>query len=512
MVARAAAPILPGRPVPPTFRKVHDFADILDINRQNKDKMIKLPERYRYLPEHVGAIRATVLAGLQQLPQGPVIAPPQPAVPEVRGERGEQGPPGADGRRGRTGPPGPPGTPGPDGRPGPPGTPGAPGADGKRGRTGPPGVVADALPSTGGPEDDDRGGGGSGSAAGAVGSAIQSGIQGVVQALEAGLQRGEAVRAQARRQEMEDELQMIRLRGEQHASQQRTMDKMAQMLRDQPQRTSAAIVDARQQAIVDARSVDARQVTVNHYHQMAMQNIQQNFTRMGDNIQNVHNQTMHHLTVNAPRMIQVAAQFGTTLTEAYKNKRPRDAGYPLAITNAPGPPPPPPAPDANRIKRAAIAIEDIPIRPTPPPAPLEPPTTPAPKRMLPLADIDRELPSGPIENKKKPRALAIEDATRGGPAPPKKPREEDDAKRAIALGGSTKPPKKPREEDGARGGSITKPDRKVPASSAGERRIAGVRRTIQKKKHREPDEEPDPDVKPVRRRPRGGRVRIVEVA
>ena len=374
--------------------------------------------------------------------------------------------------------------------------------------------MADALSSTGGPEDDDRGGGGSsGSAAGAVGSAIQSGIQGVVQALEAGLQRGEAVRAQARRQEMEDELQLIRLRGEQHASQQRTMDKMAQMLRDQPQRTSATIVDARQQAIVDARSVDARQVTVNHYHQMAMQNIQQNFTKMGDHIQNVHNQTMHHLTVNAPRMIQVAAQFGTTLTDAYKNKRPHDAGYPLAITNAPGPPPPPPAPDANRIKRAAIAIEDRPIRPSAPPAPLEPPTTPAPKRMLPLADIDRELPSGPIENKKKPRALAIEDASaRGGSAPPKKPREEDDAKRAFALGGSTKPPKKPREEDGARGGSITKPDRKVPASSAGERRIAGVRRTIQKKKNREPDEEPDPDVKPVRRRPRGGRVRIVEVA
>jgi hypothetical protein len=227
---------------------------------------------------------------------------------------------------------------------------------------------------------------------------------------------------------------------------------------------------------------------------MAMQNIQQNFTKMGDHIQNVHNQTMHHLTVNSPRMIQVAAQFGTTLTEAYKNKRPHDAGYPLAITNAPGPPPPPPAPDANRIKRAAIAIEDRPIRPSAPPAPLEPPTTPAPKRPLPLADIDRELPSGPIEIKKKPRALAIEDAS--------------------ARGGSA-PPKKPREEDGARGGSITKPDRKVPASSAGmrgERRVAGVRRTIQKKKNREPDEEPDPDVKPVRRRPRGGRVRIVEVA
>jgi hypothetical protein len=250
-------------------------------------------------------------------------------------------------------------------------------------------------------------------------------------------------------------------------------------------------------------------VTVNHYHQMAMQNIQQNFTKMGDHVQNVHNQTMNHLTVNAPRVIQVAAQFGTTLADAYKNLRP-SAGDPLAVTNAPGPPPPPPAPDASRIKRAAIAIADKPTSSSDPPAPLEPPTAPTPKRPLPLADIDRELPSGPIENKKKPRALAIEDAkpkkprdedsaNRGDPPKPKKPREED-----VDLRGPVKPSKKPREEDGLRGPKSVR---------RGERRVAGVRRTIQKTKNREPDEEPDPDVKPVRaRRQRGGRVRIVEVA
>ncbi len=86
MARTTMAPVLPGRPVPPVFRKVHDFADILDIRRRDKDKMIKLPERYRYLPEHAGAIRATVLAGLNALPTGPVIAPAPPptVIPTTR--------------------------------------------------------------------------------------------------------------------------------------------------------------------------------------------------------------------------------------------------------------------------------------------------------------------------------------------------------------------------------------------------------------------------------------------
>ena len=80
----ASMPILtlPGRPTPAAaFHKVRSFADILDIDRKNKDKKIKLPERYRYVPEQTGAIRATILAGLQQLPQGPVVSPEPPAAP-----------------------------------------------------------------------------------------------------------------------------------------------------------------------------------------------------------------------------------------------------------------------------------------------------------------------------------------------------------------------------------------------------------------------------------------------
>jgi len=217
-----------------------------------------------------------------------------------------------------------------------------------------------------------------------------------------------------------------------------------------------------------------------------MHNLQQNFTRMGDHVQNVHNQTMNHLTVNAPRVIQVAAQFGTSILDAYSavaeqgsrlNKRPPPAGdEPLAITNAPGPPPPPPAPDASRIKRAAIAIQDRPVRPSDPPAPapLEPPTTPAPKRPLPLTDMDRDLPSGPIENKKKPRALAIEDKSDEPGARPKKVE-----------------PKKIRVHD--RGGDADKKDTKPVYGF-----VPGVRKTIQKRKSRtaEPDAEPEPDPDP----------------
>ena len=355
----------------------------------------------------------------------------------------------------------------------------------------------------------DGGGGGPGAA-----STMQTGFDrmaSVVQTLEAGLQRGEAVRAQARRQEMEDELQIIRLRGEQHASQQQMMDKMLQTLHEQPQRTAAAlvaarnpvvdarqqvldarhqVVDARQQAMVDARSVDARSVTVNHYHQLAMHNLQQNFTRMGDHVQNVHNQTMNHLTVNAPRVIQVAARFGTSIMDAYSNvskKRPPVAGEPLAITNAPGPPPPPPPPDAARVKRAALAIADRPVRPSDPPAPapLEPPTTPAPKRQLALTDIEREQPTGPMDGKKKPRALAIEDR-----------KVEKKVERVEK-----------REKEGKRA---------KPAYGF----VPAVRRSIQKreKSRRQPDEEPEPDpeVLPARaKKTRVGtrpRVRIVKVA
>ena len=339
---------------------------------------------------------------------------------------------------------------------------------------------------------------------GGAGSAGSVRMTATIQALEAGLERGEAVRARARRQEMEDELQLLRMRGEQHASQQQMIDKMMQTLREQPQRTAAAIVDAWQQVVdarqqvvdarqqvVDARSVDARQVTVNHYHQMAMQNI----TRMGDHVQNVHNQTMNHLSVNAPRVIQVAARFGTSLLDAYTNvsgqKRPPPAGEPLAIANTPGPPPPPPPPDAARVKRAALAIADAPIRPSDPPAPapLEPPTAPTPKRPLPLADIDREQPSGPMESKKKPRALAIEDRK----AEPKKVEKIE----------------KKIEREGKRA---------KPAYGF----APGVRRSIQKRekpRQSQPDEEPEPDpevLKPARaiRKRVGarGRVRIVKVA
>ena len=85
------APNIPGRPVKPQFHKVHTFEDILQIRVRDKDKMIKLPERYKYLPEHIGAIRATALAGTQDLPTTTLLTP---GLPPPGGTPGPAGPPG----------------------------------------------------------------------------------------------------------------------------------------------------------------------------------------------------------------------------------------------------------------------------------------------------------------------------------------------------------------------------------------------------------------------------------
>ena len=62
-----------GRPLPLPFRKVHDFEDILDLEHKNKNAMIQLLEPYKYLPEYAGAIKAKVLAGMEKLPQQPLL-------------------------------------------------------------------------------------------------------------------------------------------------------------------------------------------------------------------------------------------------------------------------------------------------------------------------------------------------------------------------------------------------------------------------------------------------------
>ena len=237
------APNIPGRPVKPQFHKVHTFEDILQVRVRDKDKMIQLPERYKYLPEHIGAIRATALAGTQALPSTTLLTPGLPPS-------GGVGPPGPPGGSGPPGPPGSAGPPGPPGGSGPPGPPGPPG-DG-RGKKKKPDDQGTLGPDTGGAS----GSGGAG-AAGAVGGMIQQGLQGmasIVQSLEAGLQRGEEVRARARRQEMEDELQLVRMRAEHHAGQAQAIDRMTNMLANQPKRAVEQIVDARQ-VHVDARQV-----------------------------------------------------------------------------------------------------------------------------------------------------------------------------------------------------------------------------------------------------------------
>ena len=79
--------VLPPRIVKPApFHKVHDYADILAIRKQNERKKITLPERYLFLAEHAGAIRATLLAGLERNPNTAPAAP----VPPPTGGGGSQ--------------------------------------------------------------------------------------------------------------------------------------------------------------------------------------------------------------------------------------------------------------------------------------------------------------------------------------------------------------------------------------------------------------------------------------
>ena len=177
-----------GRPVPIPFRKVHDFEAILDIERKNKDKKIQLPERYKYLPEFAGAIKATVLAGMERLPQQPVLTP-QPSQSSGSG----------------SGPPGPPGPPGDRGPAGPPGDQGPQGDKGDQGDQGPPGDKGDQGDrgkSRRKKEKRDR----------------NDGSEEAGEQLVANLQKNEEIRANARRIEMEDELQLLRIRAEQQAN------------------------------------------------------------------------------------------------------------------------------------------------------------------------------------------------------------------------------------------------------------------------------------------------------
>ena len=472
-----------GRPVPIPFRKVHDFEDILDIERKNKDKKIVLPERYKYLPEYAGAIKATVLAGMERLPQQQLLAPALPAAPSSGG--------GSSGSGGDTrSPPGPPGDRGQPGAPGPPGPPGVPGEKGDLGES------SRRRRRDRDPDD-------AGEAAG--------------EALLANLQKNEEIRANARRIEMQDELQLLRIRAEQQANQERTMQKMEQMLRQQPQPVHHVIAN---------NNTPIVHMNENHYHQTALQQIQQNLTqnlRMGDTFQTVHNQTMNHLTVNAPKITQIAAKTKVSIVEAAKRARADDE---VPFVPASGPPPPPPPPSGAAIKRAAVAIADKPVIPTAPAIvnPLEPPEDPAPKRPRAIADIERELPSGPMDPKKKPTMLAIEDKSKRPNEDdtdkpnkkPKMPKNDDDPKPKKPKNDDDPKPKKPKNDDDPKPKKPKKVENDEKKKIPDEGRIKGVRRTIKKKRtEREPFAETEPEEeappKKIRSKKKSKAIRVVEV-
>ena len=180
-----------------------------------------------------------------------------------------------------------------------------------------------------------------------------------------------------------------------------------------------------------------------------------------------------------------------------------------------------------------MAIADKPVIPTAPAIvnPLEPPEDPAPKRPRAIADIERELPSGPMDPKKKPTMLAIEDKSKrpnedDTDKPNKKPKipkpkkiENEDTKPKKIENDDDPKPKKPKKIENDDDQKPKKPKkvendekRKIPD----EGRIKGVRRTIKKKRtEREPFAEPEPEEeappKKIRPRKKSKAIRVVEV-
>lgn len=349
---------------------------------------------------------------MAHLPERPVHEPPGPPQP-----------PSSLGGGGG-GIPGPPGPPGSQGDQGPPGDPGPPGPPGERKTKRP-------KPPTGGPGDDAGGSGsapapsagGSGSGVIDVTQAMASGVQRVLADMRIELQTGEATRAAARRQELEDEVTIARIRHEQMASQKNMIDEMLTELQDRA-KTPA------QQTVVNNNTTTTTSTTNNVLNQPIQQNFQHN-------VHNVHHHAMNFIQNNANKAINLAVQAGSSLANAYgdlllppqfspdpnPNPQPNDRVSTMlmdviaASSGSGGPPPPPPPPAAGAIRQAIRAIEDSPHVPYIEPQPLAPPSL-APSRALklPLSDAERFAPYGSgVKPKNKPRIMAIEDAQRRVP-------------------------------------------------------------------------------------------------
>ena len=358
------------------LKTVPDFDQMLQDHAANRKK-IPLRAVYVYLPEHATQFRSSVQAGLQQLQPATVFEPPgrgggAPSTPDVAMGGNRQPASGA---------------PPPKATPATPMDTTNPGED-KR------------------PDRDSR-----------ASSSTVDPVQQLLMAQRMALIADDNTRMRARQQELADEMIKVRLDSEQQARRTAFIDQNVDRLRSLP------------------RAVPIPPVPVVHNHvtntlvqpiSTFVNNIQTNFHHVHNNVNVVHNQALNFIQNNANRAINMAVNVGGSLADAFEAlpaPRPARAAILDAITTGSrgGPPPPPPAAGAVRIARSIEGGRPSPYGPlinTGPPQPLAPSSAIA-LPVQPLTIEERDSPYiVPVQPKKKPRMMAIEDAYRPKSQPP----------------------------------------------------------------------------------------------
>ena len=375
------------------LKTVPDFDQMLQDHAASRKK-IPLRAVYVYLPEHATQFRSSVQAGLQQLQPAPVFEPPGRRPPDGGVTQSPNvNMPGAGGA----------------GRPSPGNAPTSKGP---------------APPTTQGPmdttnsEDDKRQERDS-----TATSSNTDPIQHLLLQQRMALIADDNTRMRARQQELQDEMIKVRLQGEQQARRTAFIDQNVDRLRALPQAVPMPPVSVvHNHTNVSNTLVQPISTFVN--------NIQTNFHHVHNNVNVVHNQALNFIQNHANRAINMAVNVGGSLADAFESlpaPRPAQAAILDAITSGSGggPPPPPPAAGAVRIARS---IKGGRQRPTPygplintgPPQPLAPaPSSAIALPVQPLTIEERDSPYVvPVQPKKKPRMMAIEDAYRPKSQPP----------------------------------------------------------------------------------------------
>jgi len=357
------------------LRKVPDFDQML-LNHAKQKKRIPLRAVYVYLPEHASQFRASVQAGLQQLPSQPIHEPPggggpPPASPPVTQASTAAAPPSAPAPSTNVGSAGS-------------NNPGSP----------PPRPGDQAAPLS--PPDP---------------------ISQLAMAHRVALTADDNVRLRARHMELQDEMIKVRIHAEEQARRTAFIEANVERMRLQPQAVPIPVVH--QHTNVSNTLVQPIANFVN--------NVQTNFHNVSNNVHVVHNQALNFIQNNANKAINMAVTMGTTLANSYDTlpaPRPATAAILDGLVTGGGgnPPPPPPAAGAVRVARSIRDGRSSPYTPltvASPPQPLAPSSSSTALPVAPLTIEDREAPYVvPVNPKKKPRKMEIKDAYRPKTDPP----------------------------------------------------------------------------------------------